>query len=38
MEERLIRVLREVMYISKRIGPRTEPSDTPKMRGSERER
>ena len=38
MEERLMRVLREVVYILKRIGPKMEPCDTPKVKGSEGER
>ena len=38
MEERLMRVLRWVVYKLKRIGPRTEPCGSPKMRGSEGER
>ena len=38
MEERLMRVLRGVVYRLKRIGPRTEPCDTPQMRGSKGER
>ena len=38
MEERLMRVLREVVYILKRIGPKTEPCDTPQVRDSEGER
>ena len=38
MEERLMRVLRGVVYRLKIIGPRTEPCGTPEMRGSEGER
>ena len=38
MEERLMRVLRGVVYRLKRIGRRTEPCGTQKMRGSEGER
>ena len=38
MEERLMRLLREVVYILKRIGPKTEPCGTPQLRGSEEER
>ena len=38
MKERLMRVLRRVVYTLKRIGPRTEPCGTPKMRVSEGER
>ena len=34
MKERLIRVLRGVVYILKGIGPRTEPCGTSKIRGS----
>ena len=33
MEERLMRLLREVVYILKRIGQETEPCDTPQVRG-----
>ena len=38
MEERLMRLLREVVYILKRIGPKTEPCGIPHVRGSECER
>ena len=38
MEERLIRILRRVVYILKRIGPGMDPCGTLKMRGSEGER
>ena len=38
MEERLMRVLRGVLYRLERIGPRTEPCGTPQVRGSEGER
>ena len=38
MEERLIRMLRGVVYRLKRIGPRTEPCLTSQVRGSERKR
>ena len=38
MEERLIRVLREVVLRLKMIWPRTEPCETPQVRGSEGER
>ena len=38
MEERLMRLLKEVVYILKRIGPKTEPCGTPQVRGSEGER
>ena len=38
MEERLIRVLRGVVYRLKRIGFRTEPCGTPQVRGSAGER
>ena len=37
MEERLIRVLRGMVYRLKRIGPRMEPFGTPKVRSSEGE-
>ena len=33
MEERLMSVLRRVVYRLKGIGPRTEPCGTPPMRG-----
>ena len=35
MEEKLMKVLRGVVYRLKRIGPRTEPCGTPQVRGSE---
>ena len=35
MEDDEIRVLRGVVYILKRIGPRTEPCGTPQVRGNE---
>ena len=38
MEERLMRLVREVVYILKRIGPKTKPCGTPQVRGSEGER
>ena len=38
MEERLMRLLREVMYILKRIGPKTEPCGNPQVRGLKGER
>ena len=38
MEERLMRLLKEVVYILKRIGLKTEPCGTPQVRGSEGER
>ena len=34
MEERIVIVLRETVYRLKRIGPRTRPYGTPKVRGS----
>ena len=37
MEEKLMRVLRGVVYRLKRIGPRTEPCGTSQVRGSEGE-
>ena len=38
MEERLMRVLRGLVYRLKRIGPKTEPYGTSEVRGSEVER
>ena len=38
MEETLMRVLREVLYILKRIEHKTEPCGTQQVRGSEGER
>ena len=38
MQEILTRVLREVVYVLKRIGPKTEPCGIPQVRGSEGER
>ena len=38
MEERTMKLLREVVYILKRIEHKTEPCGTQKVRGSERER
>ena len=38
MEERLMRVLRGVVYRLKKIEPRTETCDTPEVNGSEGER
>ena len=38
MEERLMKVRKWVLYRLKRIGSRTKPCGTPKVRGSEGER
>ena len=38
MKETLMRLLIEVVYILKRIGPKTEPCGTSQVRGSEGER
>ena len=38
MEEILMRILREVVYILNRMGPKMEPCGTPQVRGSEGER